>query len=395
MLFFFNDYALDTDRRELRAAGRLVALEPQVFDLLVHLLENSGRVVSKDDLIASVWKGRIVSDSTLDSRINAARKAVGDSGGAQRLIRTIPRKGFRFIGEVRRGEEPAEVGTIRPPIADKQRISFCHSDRGVNIAYATVGSGPALLKAANWLNHLEYDWDSPLWSPLLRHLAGHAQLIRYDSRANGLSDKAVDDISFSAFTRDFDAVADATGIGRFAILGMSQGAAIAIDYAVRHPERVMKLILHGAYAQGRNKCGSVEEREKAETFLGLLRHGWGDPHSAFMRAFASLFIPNGSPEQIRWFAELQRVTTTADNAARIRRACDDIDVLDLLPRVTAPTIVLHCRHDNVVPLEQGRLIAAAIPNARLVTLESENHVPLPGEPAFDTFLAEIESFLGA
>ena len=341
----------------------------------------------------SVWKGRVVSESTLDSRINAARKAIGDSGGTQTLIRTVPRKGVRFVGDVRRGHEPAEVGTIRPAIADNQKISFCRSDDGVNIAYATVGAGPVLVKAANWLNHLEYDWDSPIWSPMLRRLASHARLIRYDSRANGLSDKTVDDISFAAFVRDFDAVVNASAAQRFAILGMSQGASIAIAHAVRYPEQVSKLILHGAYAQGRNKRKTVEEHEKAETFLAMLRHGWGDPHSAFMRAFASLFIPNGSPEQIRWFAELQRVTTTAENAARIRTACDDIDVLDLLPKVTIPTMVMHCRYDNVVPLEQGRLIAATIPNARFVTLESENHVPLQGEPAFDSFLNEIESFL--
>jgi DNA-binding winged helix-turn-helix (wHTH) protein/pimeloyl-ACP methyl ester carboxylesterase len=395
VLFFFDDFVLDTDRRELRGRGALIAVEPQVFDVLVHLLENNERVVSKDDLIASVWKGRIVSESTLDSRINAARKAIGDSGRTQTLIRTVPRKGVRFVGDVRRGQEPVDVATIRPSIADTQKISFCRSSDGVNIAYATVGDGPVLVKAANWLNHLEYDWDSPIWSPMLRRLASHARLIRYDSRANGLSDKTVDDISFAAFVRDFEAVVNASAVQRFAILGMSQGASIAIAHAVRYPERVSKLILHGAYAQGRNKRKTMEEHEKAETFLAMLRHGWGDPHSAFMRAFASLFIPNGSPEQIRWFAELQRITTTADNAARIRTACDDIDVLTLLPQVTVPTIVMHCRYDNVVPLEQGRLIAATIPNARLVTLESENHVPLQGERAFETFLNEIELFLGS
>jgi DNA-binding winged helix-turn-helix (wHTH) protein/predicted esterase len=392
VLFFFKDFAIDTARRELRSRGVLIGVEPQVFDLLVHLIENRDRVVSKDDLIASVWGGRIVSDSTLDSRINAARKAVGDSGGKQELIRTFARKGIRFVGTVRRGDEQQEAAPARPAIAEKQRISFCRSPDNVNLAYASVGTGTPLIKTANWLTHLEYDWESPVWTPLLHWLASKTRLIRYDGRGNGLSDKAVDDISFAAFVRDFEAIVETTGLEKFAVLGFSQGAAIAIDYTVRHPERVSKLIIHGGYSQGRIARG---ESEKGETVLSLLRHGWGDERSAFMRAFASLFIPNGSPEQIRWFADLQRATTTAGNAERIRRACDSIDVAALLPQVAVPTLITHSRHDNVVPLEQGRLIATSIPNARLVTLESENHVLLAGEPAWPKFLEEIETFLEA
>lgn len=393
MLYFFNNYAIDPGRRELRSRGTLLPIEPQVFDLLMHLIQNRDRVISKDDLIASVWRGRIVSDSTLDSRINAARKAVGDSGQKQELIRTIPRKGFRFVGAVRQGEEQMEAGPVRSPVAEKQDISFCRTDDNINIAFASVGNGPPMLKTANWLTHLEYDWESPVWSPLLHWLAGKTRLVRYDSRGNGLSDRDADEISFDAFTRDFDCVVNASKLERFGILGISQGAAVAIDYAVRHPDRVSKLVLLGGYALGRTKRASPEEHEKAQTFLSLLHYGWGDEQSAFMRAFASIFLPNGSPEQIKWFADLQRNTTTAECAARIRRACDDIDVVELLPKVKVPTLVLHCRHDNVVPLEQGRLIATSIPNARFVTLESENHVLLAGEPAWPKFLDEVGAFL--
>jgi DNA-binding winged helix-turn-helix (wHTH) protein/pimeloyl-ACP methyl ester carboxylesterase len=390
VLFFFKDFAIDPGRRELRSGGSLISIEPQVFDLLVHLIENRERVVSKDDLIASVWSGRIVSDSTLDSRINAARRAIGDNGEKQELIRTIARKGIRFVGTVRHGEEQQEAAPLRPVIAEKQQISFCRSSDNVSLAYASVGAGAPMIKTANWLTHLEYDWESPVWSPLLHRLASKTRFIRYDGRGNGLSDKTINDISFAAFVRDFEAVVDATRFDKFAILGISQGAAIALDYAVRHPERVSKLVIHGGYAQGRNARG---EKEKGDMFLSMLRHGWGDEHSAFMRAFASLFIPNGSQEQIRWFADLQRATTTAENAARIRRACDDIDVSKLLPRVNVPTLITHCRHDNVVPLEQGRMMAASIPDAHFVTLESENHVLLAGEPAWIRFLEEVEAFL--
>ncbi|HVV61147.1 MAG TPA: alpha/beta hydrolase [Pseudolabrys sp.] len=232
-----------------------------------------------------------------------------------------------------------------------------------------------------------------MWLPLLQQLAQKHRLIRYDSRGNGLSDRNVDEISFAGFARDFEAVVGASKAARFAVLGISQGAAIAIDYAVRHPDRVTKLVLHGGYALGRNKRGSAEETDKANVFLSMMRHGWGDEHSAFMRAFASVFIPNGSPEQIKWLADLQRVTTTAENALRIRTACDDIDVVALLSKVSVPTLVLHSRHDNVSPLEQGRLLATSIPNARFVTLDSDNHVLLPGEPAWAKFIAELEAFL--
>jgi DNA-binding winged helix-turn-helix (wHTH) protein/pimeloyl-ACP methyl ester carboxylesterase len=395
VLFSFKDFALDGERRELRARGTIVPIEPQVFDLLVYLIENRDRVVSKNDLIASVWGGRIVSDSTLDSRINAVRKAIGDSGEQQELVRTIPRKGIRFIGSVQQGQGQPEATGRLSGFAHKQEISFCRSSDNINIAYAEVGKGPPLIKAANWLTHLEYDWESPVWAPLLQRLAEKSRLIRYDTRGTGLSDREVAEISFDGFVRDFESVVDAVNADQFSILGISQGAAVAISYAVTHPEKVTKLILYGGYALGRNKRGSADEVDKGRLFLSLMRHGWGDEHSAFMRAFSSLFIPNGTPEQHKWFADLQHWTTTAENGARVRNACNDIDVAELLPRVQVPTLVLHTRHDNVVPLEQGRLLAASIPSARLVTLESNNHLLLAGEPAWKQFIDEIEAFLAA
>ena len=393
MLFSFKDFALDGERRELRARGTIVPVEPQVFDLLVYLVENRDRVVSKDDLIASVWGGRVVSDSTLDSRINAVRKAIGDNGEKQELVRTIARKGIRFVGSVQQKLDRQVAAVPLSGFAHKQEISFCRSPEKNNIAYAAVGSGPLLVKTANWLTHLEYDWESPVWSPLLQRLAQKNRLIRYDSRGNGLSDRDVEEISFEGFVRDLVAVVEATKIERFAILGISQGAAIAIAYAVSQPEKVSKLVLYGGYAKGRNRRGSTEEADKARVFLSLLHHGWGDEHSAFMRAFSAVFLPNGSPEQIKWFADLQRTTTTAENAARIRNVCDGIDVTELLPKIRVPTLVLHARHDNVVPLEQCRSLAASIPHARFVTLESDNHVLLAGEPAWDKFFLEVEAFL--
>ena len=396
--FLFDDHVLDVERRELRRAGRLIAMEPQVFDLLVHLVRNRERVVSKDDLIEAVWHGRVVSESTLTSRINAVRKAVGDSGEAQRLIRTVQRKGIRFVGAVSEAIAPGEAGGAaktepsRVP-ALRHEIHFCTASDGVRIAYAEVGTGPPLLKAANWLNHLEYDWESPIWSPLLHELAAAHRLIRYDARGNGLSDWEVDDISFEAFVRDMESVVEATGIQRFALLGISQGCAVSIAYAVRHPERVSHLVLYGGFARGKRKRGSPQDIEQADAVLTLIRQGWGQENPAFRQIFTSLFIPGATAEQVQWFNELQQRTTSPENAARIRRAVDDIDVTDLLARVAVPTLVLHCRSDAGQPFEEGRTLAAGIRGARFVALEGHNHVILEGDPGWRRFLDEVKSFL--
>jgi pimeloyl-ACP methyl ester carboxylesterase len=203
----------------------------------------------------------------------------------------------------------------------------------------------------------------------------------------------VPDISFAGFEQDLDAVVEALHLERYVLLGISQGAPIGIAHAVRHPERVSRLVLNGAYALGRNKRGSAQDHDMGQAQLTLMRHGWGDEHSAYLRTFSMLYFPSASAEELRAPAQLQRMAMSAEAAVRLRLACDDIDVVDLLPRVTVPTLILHSRHDNAVPFEEGRRLAAAIPGARFVALESENHVPLPDEPAWPEFIAEIETFL--
>ena len=394
MLYLFENFAVDDERCELRTAGNtIVPIGPQVFDLLVYLIKNRERVVSKDDLIASVWGGRIVSDSTLDTHVNAVRKALGDSGKDQRLIRTAARKGIRFVGDVSERIDGSLSTPVKASSGMQQNVCFCTASDGVQIAYASAGQGSPLVKAANWLNHLEYDWQSPIWSHLLHALAAEHQLIRYDERGNGLSDWNVEDISFEAFVRDLESVVDSTGLKRFALLGISQGCAVSIAYAVRHPQRVSHLILYGGYARGRRMRGSTEEIEKADATLTLMRLGWGQENPAFRHIFTSLFIPDGSTEQMKWFDDLQRVTTSAENAVRIRTVMNNLDVSDLLERVTVPTLVVHCHDDAVVPFEEGRLMAAHISGARFVTLEGSNHLILPGEPALGRFLGAIRNFL--
>ena len=391
--YVFGDFALDTDRRELKHGAGLVALEPQVFDLLVFLIQNRDRVVSKDDLIASVWGGRIVSESTLTSRINAARKAVGDSGEHQNLIRTVARKGVRFVSAVKEGV--AAAARAPTPSELHQEVHFCTAPDGVRIAYAEVGRGPPLVRTGHWLTHLEYDWESPVWSPYLHALAAERRLIRYDARGNGLSDWEVDDISFEAFVRDLETVVDATGLERFDLLGMSQGCAVSVAYAVRHPERVKHLVLYGGFARGRRMRGSQDEIAQSEAVATLMRQGWGQENPAFRQLFTSLFIPGGSPEQVQWFNDLQRISTSPANAVRLRHAVDMIDVTDLLPQVRTPTLVLHVRNDAVQPLDEGRRIAAGIPGARFVALEGRNHCLLQGDPGWTRFHDEVRAFLNS
>jgi pimeloyl-ACP methyl ester carboxylesterase/DNA-binding winged helix-turn-helix (wHTH) protein len=387
----FGDCEFDEAPRELRRGGALVPVEPQVFDLLSYLIRHRDRVVTRDDMIEAVWGGRIVSESTLSSRINAARRAIGDSGEAQAMIRTIVRRGLRFVAEVT--EDAATTIPPPAPVAPKQDVRFCRSADGVTLAVARAGEGPVLLRAGTWLTHVEQDWNSPLFAPLLLRLAARHRLVRYDIRGCGLSDHDAAEISFDAFRRDLEAVAATIETPSFALIGASQGAALAIDFAASHPERVTHLVIAGGFARGRHRRGQPAEREKAQAILTLMRQGWGDPRSAFMQMFSSMYVPKSSPEQLQWWIDAQRATTSAEAAVRIRQAIDEIDVADLLARVRAPTLVLHARGDSVAPFEEGRLIAAEIPNARFVELDSDNHVLLEAEPAWRRMTAEIEAFL--
>ena len=262
----------------------------------------------------------------------------------------------------------------------------------MRIAYATLGHGPALVKTANWMSHLEYDWKSPLWRHLARELSRDFRLVRYDQRGNGLSDWNVADFSLEACVGDLEAVIDAVGLERFALLGVSQGSRVAVAYAIRHPERVSHLVLYGGAARGW-KHRPPGAREARAGLQALIREGWGRDTPAFRQVFTTLFMPGASPEQAAWFNELQRVSTAAENAARLTEATGEVDLTDRLASVRVPTLVLHPTQDAMVGLEEGRLLAAGIPGARFVALESQNHLLLDDEPAFARFLAEVRAFL--
>jgi pimeloyl-ACP methyl ester carboxylesterase/DNA-binding CsgD family transcriptional regulator len=278
----------------------------------------------------------------------------------------------------------------------QQQIRFCKTTDGVRLAYASVGSGPPLVKAANWLSHVEYDWRTPIWRPLFERLATNRRFIRYDERGCGLSDWDVDEFSLEAWVRDLETVVDAAGLKRFPLLGISQGGPIAITYAVRHPERVSRLILYGTYARGHMKRNpTLVQLEERKVMIDLVRVGWGRETPAFRQVFSSLFFPDGTPEQLRSFNELQRESTSPENAARMMTAFWELDVTDIAPRVHVPTLVVHARDDMRIPFAEGRLLATLIPDARFVPLEGRNHLLLDTEPAFNQFLSEVDAFLAA
>jgi pimeloyl-ACP methyl ester carboxylesterase len=276
----------------------------------------------------------------------------------------------------------------------EQQIQFCATRDGVRIAYATVGEGPPLLKAANWLSHLEYDWRSPIWRHLLTEFARDHSFIRYDERGNGLSDWNVANLSFDAFVEDLESVVDAARVDRFPLLGISQGGAVAIAYAVRHPEKISHLILYGAYARGWAKRGSPEEIELRRAQLTLVRLGWGQDNPAFRQLWTTLYAPDATPAQAQAFNDLQRISTSPENATKLLTEMGNIDVMDLLPQVKVPTIVLHCRDEAGVPFEEGRLLAAAIPGARFIPLNGRNHLLLEGDPSWNKFMREVRQFIG-
>jgi pimeloyl-ACP methyl ester carboxylesterase len=277
---------------------------------------------------------------------------------------------------------------------EPQQIRFCEARDGVQLAYSRIGHGPPLIKTGNWMTHLEYDLESPIWRHLYRELAKEHTLVRYDARGNGLSDWDVEEMSFEAFVHDLEAVADAAALERFALLGISQGCAVSIAYAVRHPERVTHLILYGGFAQGWNRRARTDaEKEQAAAMLTLMRLGWGQENPAFRQLFTSQFIPGATKEQADWYNELQRVSTSPENAVRNLQAGGDTDVTELLGKVTVPTLVMHAREDARVPFDAGRRMAAGIPGARFVPLQSRNHLILESEPAFGRFLEEIRTFL--
>jgi pimeloyl-ACP methyl ester carboxylesterase/DNA-binding CsgD family transcriptional regulator len=274
-----------------------------------------------------------------------------------------------------------------------QRIRYVRASDGVQLAWADASSGPVLVKAANWLTHLEDEWDSPVWSHWIRFLCRHFRLVRYDERGCGMSDWEADDLSLERRVEDLETVIAAAGLKEpFAILGISQGGATCVAFAVRHPELVSHLVLYGAYARGMARRGDPEAARTYQAIIDLARFGWGQDNPAFRQVFTSRFIPGGTDEQIGWFNDLCRKTTSPRMAAALMESRAAVDAVSYLERVRTPTLVLHARDDQVVPLAEGRLIASGIPGAQFVELDSKNHILLENEPAWERFRSAVLEF---
>jgi class 3 adenylate cyclase/pimeloyl-ACP methyl ester carboxylesterase len=311
-------------------------------------------------------------------------RAIGVFGLAAKDIATLPAVSASATEDTVRSTAPKY----------EQDIHFCQTSDGVQLAYARMGQGFPIVKTGNWLTHIEFDFDSPVWQPLYRELCRDNTFLRYDARGNGLSDREVTDVTFEHFVGDLETVVDAAGLDRFVLLGISQGCAVSIAYAIRHPDRVSHLVLFGGYALGWKKRARTEsEKEAGEAMLTLMRIGWGQENPAFRQMFTTQFIPDASKAQTDWFNEFQRISASPADAVRNLVANGETDVTSLLSQVRVPTLVMHSRHDARVPMESGRRMAAAIPGARFVPLESRNHLIMEHEPAFERFLQEVRAFV--
>jgi pimeloyl-ACP methyl ester carboxylesterase/DNA-binding CsgD family transcriptional regulator len=277
-----------------------------------------------------------------------------------------------------------------------QRIRYLRTTDGVQLAWAEAGSGPVLVKASNWLTHLEYEWESPVWRHWIRFFSDHFRYLRYDERGCGMTDRTVGDLSsFDRWVDDLEAVVEAARIEEpVSLLGISQGGAVCVAYAVRHPERVSRLVLYGGYARGVFRRGDPGAEREYQAIIELVRRGWGRDNPAFRQVFTSRFIPGGTSEQLEWFNELCRKTTSAEIAAELMQARAQVDVSGLLEKVRAPTLVLHGRNDAVVPIAEGQYLATRIPGAQFVELDSANHVLLGHEPAWPRFCQAVLEFMG-
>ena len=399
----FSDAVIDTNRYLLERGGEAVHVQPQVFDVMSHLVEHRDRVVTKNELLDTVWGDRFVGESALTSRIKSARQLLGDDGITQSVIQTVHGRGYRWVADVDVDGAPSasQDSTATPSPDDHQRnsheqqIRFCRTSDGARLAYATLGEGPPLVRAAHWITHLDYDFQSPVWRHWLEGLSRGRTLVRYDERGCGLSDHDPDDVSLDSFVHDLETVVDEIGLERFPLIGLSQGGPVAVEYARRHPERVTRLVLINSYVRGRNHRTATEEyRRQNEMQREMIRLGWGLDEHSFRLYFSSSFIPDAPPGLWTDFAELLRRTTSAENALRIFDACADMDVTVSAAQLDLPTLIMHGRDELRIPFDEGREYASLIRGSRLVPLDTRNHLIRPDEPAWEHLLRELDDFLG-
>lgn len=393
MFYRFGNYELDPGRFELRKDGETQHTEPQVFEVLSLLVERRDRIVTKEELLDAIWPERYVTENVLSSRIMAARKVIGDSAHEQRLIRTIHGRGFRFVGDV---EVVAGQTERRAPDAPAlmPAIRYATTSDGLSIAYARTGNGPPLVRVLGWFTHLEFEWKWAKARRLWERLGEHHQLVRYDGRGMGLSDPA-DDFSQECRLRDVEAVVDALGFERVTLLGMSRGVQDAVHYAARHPERVARLIAYGGGPEPSDPATVEAWRNEARLRMEIIGHGWGTDTPAYRMLFTHLFLGNqATPEDVEYFTEMQRVSTTPARAYAYAQAAFPVGLEEAARSVKAPTLVLQRADDRLVPVARSRRLASLIPGAEFRMLEGDNHWLLYDDPGAPEFVRAIEAFTG-
>ncbi len=385
---------LDFDRLELRdASGARVALRRQAMAVLHCLARQPDRTVTKDELMCAVWPGVVVTDDSLVQCVRDIRRALGDRD--HRIVQTETRCGYRLVRPLSPTPTPAAGDAAAAPVF-RQDIRFAVNESdGVRIAFAASGGGPStLVRAPHWMTHLEWDWCSAVYGPWIQRWSRHHRLIRYDPRGCGLSDRSVPWGTLDQQVRDLETVVDAAGLERFALLALSGGAAIAIRYAARHPGRVSHLLTLGGFARGLlHRRARARASRTLDALCRLVEEGWGQDNPAFRQLFTSQMFPGANAQQSRSFNELQRVACSPQEAASLQRHVADFDATADLCEVRCPTLVMHSAHDARVPFEEGRLIASMIADARLEPIDSANHTPLKGEPAFEQINGLIDEFL--
>jgi pimeloyl-ACP methyl ester carboxylesterase/DNA-binding winged helix-turn-helix (wHTH) protein len=384
------DFALDTAQRELRdAAGNLMPLRPQSMAVLLHLARRLGSAVDKDELLREVWPDVVVTEDSLVKCIGEIRRALGD--GEHRVVRTEPKRGYRLMATPAPASS-SEAASDAPDFA--QEIRYCTTADNVSIAWARSGHGLPLVRTAHWMTHLDWDWRSGVFGPRIRALAQRYCLIRYDGRSYGLSQSDAQPGTLDESVLDLEAVVDAAGLRRFALFGPSGGAAIAVRYAARHPERVTQLVTMGGFVRGSQRRGEHSwPRDRFDAFARLLEDGWGQDNDAFRQLVTSMLWPGATAVEMQSFNHLQRIASPPRSAALLMRRINESDASADLPHVRCPTLVLHSPRDARVPFDEARLIASSIPGARLQTFDSPNHTPLPSEPAYAQVMRAIEHFV--
>ncbi len=398
MILRFDCCVLDLDRRRLSRAGQQVHVEPQVFDLIACLAQSGGVVVSKDQLVDTVWRGLAVSDATISARISAARAALGDSGREQRIVKTVARRGFQFAVPVDTGPDTdtdTAAATPAPVPAQVPDVRYALSRDGSAIAYSLAGDGLPMVRIGHWMSHLELDRHSVVWGPVLARLEQNHRLLRYDLRGTGLSARDAPIDGIEGFVDDLEAVTEAAGLERFTLYAASQAGPVAVSYAARHPDRVARLVIIGGYVEGRVHRAPSDDAVDEETLLALIRAGWGKQDSAFMQSTIALFAPDADRAQRDDLIALQLATAAPQTAITLRQVIDRFQVADILPRVRAPTLVLHAEADAIHPVSQGQKLAAGIQGARFVRLQSRNHVLLPTDPEWERAMTLIERFVAS